>query len=66
MRGEAEREDPVVERDDFWASTSNKQLNFLHSLHDHAKELCRANNIRGVAHAIPFVWCMQLSHPRKI
>ena len=27
--GEAERDDPVVVRDDFWASTSNKQLNFL-------------------------------------
>jgi type I restriction enzyme M protein len=27
--GEAEREDLVVVRDDFWASTSNKQLNFL-------------------------------------
>jgi type I restriction enzyme M protein len=27
--GDAEREDLVVVRDDFWASTSNKQLNFL-------------------------------------
>ncbi len=27
--GEAEREDLVVVRDDFWASTSNKQLNFV-------------------------------------
>jgi type I restriction enzyme M protein len=27
--GEIEREDLVVVRDDFWASTSNKQLNFL-------------------------------------
>jgi type I restriction enzyme M protein len=27
--GESEREDLVVVRDDFWASTSNKQLNFL-------------------------------------
>ncbi len=27
--GEAEREDLVILRDDFWASTSNKQLNFL-------------------------------------
>ena len=27
--GEAEHEDLVVVRDDFWASTSNKQLNFL-------------------------------------
>jgi len=26
--GEAEHEDLVVVRDDFWASTSNKQLNF--------------------------------------
>jgi type I restriction enzyme M protein len=35
--GEAEREDLVVVRDDFWASTSNKQLNFL----QHAKTLVR-------------------------
>jgi type I restriction enzyme M protein len=27
--GDAEREDLVVVRDDFWASTSNKQLNFV-------------------------------------
>ena len=27
--GEVEREDLVIVRDDFWASTSNKQLNFL-------------------------------------
>ena len=27
--GEAEREELIVVRDDFWASTSNKQLNFL-------------------------------------
>ena len=27
--GESEREDLVIVRDDFWASTSNKQLNFL-------------------------------------
>jgi type I restriction enzyme M protein len=27
--GEAEKEDLVIVRDDFWASTSNKQLNFL-------------------------------------
>ncbi|MGQ0745124.1 MAG: type I restriction-modification system subunit M [Acidimicrobiales bacterium] len=27
--GEAEREDLVIVRDDFWASTSNKQLNFV-------------------------------------
>jgi type I restriction enzyme M protein len=35
--GEAEREDLVVVRDDFWASTSNKQLNFL----QHVKTLLR-------------------------
>ena len=27
--GEVAREDLVVVRDDFWASTSNKQLNFV-------------------------------------
>src|SRR5215210_4144031 len=35
--GEAEREDLVVIRDDFWASTSNKQLNFL----QHVKTLLK-------------------------
>jgi type I restriction enzyme M protein len=35
--GEAERENLVVVRDDFWASTSNKQLNFL----QHVKTLVR-------------------------
>ncbi len=35
--GEAEREDFVVVRDDFWASTSNKQLNFL----QHVKTLLK-------------------------
>src|SRR5207248_10194289 len=37
--GEAEREDLVVVRDDFWASTSNKQLNFL----QHVKTLLKIN-----------------------
>jgi len=35
--GDAEREDLVIVRDDFWASTSNKQLNFL----QHVKTLLR-------------------------
>jgi len=35
--GEAERESLVVVRDDFWASTSNKQLNFV----QHVKTLLR-------------------------
>jgi type I restriction enzyme M protein len=35
--GEAERDDLVVVRDDFWASTSNKQLNFV----QHVKTLLR-------------------------
>jgi len=37
--GETEREDLVVVRDDFWASTSNKQLNFL----QHCKTLLKIN-----------------------
>lgn len=37
--GEADREDLVVVRDDFWASTSNKQLNFL----QHVKTLLKPN-----------------------
>ena len=40
--GETEREDLVVVRDDFWASTSNKQLNFV----QHVKTLLK---IRGSA-----------------
>ncbi len=35
--GETEREDLVIVRDDFWASTSNKQLNFL----QHVKTLLK-------------------------
>ncbi len=31
--GETEREDLTVFRDDFWATTSNKQLNFLQHVH---------------------------------
>ena len=37
--GDTEREDLVVVRDDFWASTSNKQLNFL----QHARSLLHQN-----------------------
>lgn len=37
--GEREREDLVVIRDDFWASTSNKQLNFV----QHVKTLLAIN-----------------------
>jgi len=37
VEGEAEREDLVVVRDDFWASTSNKQLNFV----QHVKTLLK-------------------------
>jgi len=35
--GESEREDLVILRDDFWASTSNKQLNFV----QHVKTLLK-------------------------
>ena len=38
-QGETEHEDLVVVRDDFWASTSNKQLNFL----QHVKTLLAIN-----------------------
>ncbi len=40
--GEAEREDLVVVRDDFWASTSNKQLNFLQHIKNMLKITGRA------------------------
>ncbi len=39
VEGEAEREDLVIVRDDFWATTSNKQLNFL----QHVKTLLAIN-----------------------
>jgi len=42
--GEAEREDLVVVRDDFWASTSNKQLNFV----QHVKTLLNINGRAAV------------------
>jgi type I restriction enzyme M protein len=42
--GEAEREDLVVVRDDFWASTSNKQLNFL----QHVKTLVRSGGSAAI------------------
>jgi type I restriction enzyme M protein len=39
VEGETEREDLVIVRDDFWASTSNKQLNYL----QHVKTLLAIN-----------------------
>jgi len=39
VEGETEREDLVIVRDDFWASTSNKQLNFV----QHVKTLLAIN-----------------------
>ena len=42
--GEATREDLVVLRDDFWASTSNKQLNFV----QHVKSLLKVNGRAAV------------------
>jgi type I restriction enzyme M protein len=42
--GELEREDLTVVRDDFWASTSNKQLNFV----QHIKTLLAINGRAGV------------------
>ena len=42
--GEVEREDLVVVRDDFWASTSNKQLNFV----QHVKTLLAINGRAAV------------------
>ena len=40
--GEQEREDLTVYRDDFWATTSNKQLNFL----QHVKTILEINGRR--------------------
>ena len=42
--GDREREDLVVVRDDFWASTSNKQLNFV----QHVKTLLKINGRAAV------------------
>lgn len=42
--GETERENLVVVRDDFWASTSNKQLNFV----QHIKTLLKINGRAAV------------------
>jgi type I restriction enzyme M protein len=42
--GESERENLVVVRDDFWASTSNKQLNFV----QHIKTLLKINGRAAV------------------
>jgi type I restriction enzyme M protein len=42
--GESEREDLVIVRDDFWASTSNKQLNFV----QHVKTLLAINGRAAV------------------
>ncbi len=42
--GDTEREDLVVVRDDFWASTSNKQLNFV----QHVKTLLKINGRAAV------------------
>jgi len=41
-QGEEERESLVVVRDDFWASTSNKQLNFLQHVYSILKQHGRA------------------------
>ena len=36
--GEIRRESPTVVRDDFWTSTSNKQLNFVQHVQDPAQD----------------------------
>jgi type I restriction enzyme M protein len=41
-RGEAEKESLTIHRDDFWASTSNKQLNFLQHVFTILKQHGRA------------------------
>jgi type I restriction enzyme M protein len=42
--GGADRETQTYERDDFWATTSNKQLNFL----QHVKTLLKVNGTAGI------------------
>ena len=41
-KGEAEKETLMIDRDDFWASTSNKQLNFLQHVFTILKQHGRA------------------------
>src|SRR5262249_55165087 len=41
-KGEAEKESLTIHRDDFWASTSNKQLNFLQHVFTILKQHGRA------------------------
>lgn len=43
-QGRADRETLTYEREDFWATTSNKQLNFL----QHVKTLLRVNGTAGI------------------
>ena len=42
--GQVSKERDIVERDDFWATTSNKQLNFV----QHVKTLLKQNGRAGV------------------
>jgi len=42
--GKVSKEKEIVERDDFWATTSNKQLNFL----QHVKTLLKPNGRAGI------------------
>ncbi len=44
IEGDEDRDDAVIRRDDFWASTSNKQLNFL----QHIKTLMKVNGTAAV------------------
>jgi len=39
--GQVSKERDIVERDDFWATTSNKQLNFV----QHVKTLLKQNGL---------------------
>jgi type I restriction enzyme M protein len=44
--GKVARETEIIERDDFWATTSNKQLNFLQHVKN-ATEAKRPGGDRG-------------------
>ena len=50
--GEQERESLIINRDDFWATTSNKQLNFLQHIFTMLKQHGRAAVVRAGQRAV--------------
>ena len=57
--GESERDSLVVERPDFWASTSNKQLNFL----QHVRTLLKTHGQAAIV--VPETCCLRAAPERR-